>query len=85
MVELILGIPCIGLGLCHIGSPFVKNKYGMPYRDINNQYPIDPEGEETIKWFKIAYRKREAEAVLNDRMIYLKSQRKESNKQSSLF
>ena len=57
----------------------------MPYRDINNQYPIDPEGEETIKWFKIAYRKREAEAVLNDRMIYLKSQRKESNKQSSLF
>lgn len=24
MVELILGIPCTGLGLCHIGSPFVK-------------------------------------------------------------
>ncbi len=37
MVELILGIPCVGLGLCHIGSPFVKNQYGMPYRDKNNQ------------------------------------------------
>ena len=85
MVELILDIPCVGLGLCHIGSPFVKNKYGMPYRDINNQYPIDPEGEETVKWFRIAYRKKEAEAVLNDRMVYLKSQRKESNQQLSLF
>ena len=37
MVELILDIPCVGLGLCHIGSPFVKNQYGMPYRDKNNQ------------------------------------------------
>ena len=85
MVELILGIPCTGLGLCHIGSPFVKNKYGMPYRDENNQYPIDPDGEETIKWFRIAYRKKEADAVLNDRLIYLKSKNKESNKQLSLF
>ena len=85
MVELILDIPCVGLGLCHIASPFIKNKYGMPYRDTNNQYPIDPNGEETVKWFRIAYRKREAEAVLADRMIYLKSQHKTYNKQLSLF
>lgn len=85
MVELILGIPCVGLGLCHIGSPFVKNAWGMPYRDENNQYPIDPNGEETVKWFRIMYRRNEADAVLKDRAIYLKSQNKESNKQLSLF
>ena len=27
MVELILGIPCVGCGLCHIGTPFKLNKY----------------------------------------------------------
>ena len=85
MAELILGIPCKGLGLCHIGSPFVKNIYGMPYRDENNQYPIDPNGVETVKWHRITYRKAEADAVLNDRLIYLKSQKKSSNKQLTLF
>lgn len=73
MVELILGIPCTNLGLCHIGSPFVRNKYGMPYRDINNQYPIDPDGVETVRWFKIPYRRKEVEDILNDRLIRLKS------------
>lgn len=85
MAELILGIPCKGLGLCHIGSPFVKNIYGMPYRDENNQYPIDPNGVETVKWHRITYRKAEADAVLNDRLIYLKSQKKNSDKQLTLF
>lgn len=85
MVELILGIPCVGLGLCHIGSPFVKNKYGMPYRDENNQYPIDPNGVETVKWHRITYRRHEADLVLQDRLVYLKSQNKESNKELELF
>lgn len=83
MVELILNIPCVGLGLCHIASPFVKNAYGMPYRDVNNQYPIDPNGVETVKWHRINYKKKEADAVLNDRLIYLKSTN--TNKQLSLF
>lgn len=74
MVELILGIPCTGLGLCHIGSPFVKNKYGMPLRDRNNQYPIDPNGSETVKWFKITYRSKEADAVLKDRLLKVKAE-----------
>lgn len=86
MVELILGIPCTGLGLCHIGSPFVKNAYGMPYRDINNQYPIDSNGKETIKWYRITYRRKEAEAVLKDRLIQLSSQKTNSNNnQLNLF
>ena len=86
MVELILGIPCVGLGLCHISSPFVKNCYGMPYRDENNQYPIDPNGEETVQWYRIGYHRKEADAVLADRLIQLKSDNKNnSNQQKSLF
>lgn len=86
MVELILGIPCVGLGLCHIASPFVKNCYGMPYRDENNQYPIDPNGEETVQWYRIGYHRKEADAVLADRLIQLKSNNKNnSNQQKSLF
>ena len=86
MVELILCIPCVGLGLCHIASPFVKNCYGMPYRDENNQYPIDPNGEETVQWYRIGYHRKEADAVLADRLIQLKSDNKNnSNQQKSLF
>uniref|UniRef100_A0AAU8MK32 Exonuclease V n=1 Tax=Geladintestivirus 2 TaxID=3233134 RepID=A0AAU8MK32_9CAUD len=73
MVELILGIPCVGLGLCHIASPFIKNAYGMPYRDKNNQYPIDPNGVETVKWHRINYKRKEADLVLADRLIQVKS------------
>ena len=85
MVELILGIPCTGLGLCHIGSPFVKNTYGMPYRDENNQYPIDPNGIETVNWYKINYRKAEAEAILEDRKLKLKSDNIKEQQQLNLF
>lgn len=85
MVELILGIPCVGLGLCHIGSPFVKNAWGMPYRDENNQYPIDPNGEETTKWYRISYKSREADAVLADRLVQLKAENKNKDNQKTLF
>ena len=85
MVELILGIPCTGLGLCHIGSPFIKNAYGMPYRDENNQYPIDPNGIETVNWYKINYRKAEAEAILEDRKLKLKSDNIKEQQQLNLF
>lgn len=85
MVELILGIPCTGLGLCHIGSPFVKNAYGMPYRDENNQYPIDPNGKETVHWYKINYRKAEAEAILKDRELKLRSDNIKTEQQLNLF
>lgn len=84
-VELILGIPCVNLGLCHIGSPFVKNKYGMPFRDANNQYPIDPNGKETVQWYQIQYKAKEVNAMLNDRKVYLKAKNQTSNTQLKLF
>lgn len=85
MVELILDIPCVGMGLCHIASPFVKNQYGMPYRDENNQYPIDPNGEETVQWHRINYLKKEAQLVLADRLVQVKSEISNNINQKSLF
>lgn len=84
MAEIILDIPCVGLGLCHIGSPWVLNRYGQPLRD-NEGYHIDPNGEETVKWFKIQYLKNEAKALLKDRYYRLKAENKTSNQQLSLF
>lgn len=84
MAEIILDIPCVGLGLCHIGSPWVLNKYGQPYRDSEG-YHVDPNGEETVKWFKIQYLKNEAKALLKDRYYRLKADNKTSNQQLSLF
>lgn len=84
MAELILEIPCVGLGLCHIGSPWILNKYGQPLRD-NDGYHVDPNGEETVNWFRIQYRKNEATALLNDRYYKLKASNKNSNQQLKLF
>ena len=84
MAEIILDIPCVGLGLCHIGSPWILNKYGQPLRD-NEGYHVDQNGEETVKWFKIQYLKNEAKALLKDRYYRLKADNKTSNQQLSLF
>lgn len=84
MAEMILDIPCVGLGLCHIASPWVLNKYGQPLRD-NEGYHVDPNGEEIVKWFKINYLKAEAKALLKDRYYKLKADNKVSNQQLNLF
>ncbi len=82
MAETILNIPCVGLGLCHIGSPWILNAYGQPYRDRDG-YHVDPNGEETVNWFRIKYRRNEAEALLKDRLYKLKADNK--NQQLNLF
>lgn len=74
MVELILGIPCVGCGLCHIQTPFVKNDYGQPYRDEKGMYKIDENGKETVKWFHIKYIRPMIDAMLKDRKIKLLKQ-----------
>lgn len=73
MVELILGIPCVGCGLCHIGTPFKLNQYGMPYRDEKGLYEIDKNGEESVQWYRIAYIRPMIDAMFRDRKIYLNS------------
>ena len=84
MVELILGIPCLGLGLCHIGSPWVLNGYGQPLRDVDG-YHIDPNGEETVKWYRISYLKKEALALLNDRYGKIQANKVKTKKELTLF
>ena len=84
MTEIILGLPCHGLGLCHIGSPWVLNKYNQPLRD-NEGYHVDPDGEETVNWFKINYLRNEVIALLKDREYKLRANKKTVNQQLSLF
>ena len=82
-VEMILGIPCVGLGLCHIGSAWKLNAYGQPLRDKDG-YHVDPDKPDTVNWYRINYRRNEALAMLKDRYMNLKAENKNSNKQLSL-
>lgn len=72
LAERILEIPCAGLGLCHIGSPFILNSYGQPFRDKDG-YHIDPNGEETTTWYRINYLRNEADAIFKDRTLQIKA------------
>lgn len=76
LTERILNKPCTGLGLCHIGSPFVLNNYGQPYRDVDG-FHIDPNGTESVNWYRINYLNKEADAIFADRKIQVKSNRKQ--------
>ena len=83
LVERILNIPCVGLGLCHIASPFILNKYGQPLRDKDG-YHVDETKEETAKWYKINYLRQEADAVFRDRYLYIRSERNKQDTQLEL-
>ena len=75
LAEMILGIPCTGLGLCHIASPFILNGYGQPLRDKDG-YHIDPYGEENVQWYRIEYLKKEVESIFHDRTLEVRSMKK---------
>lgn len=72
LAERILEIPCTGLGLCHIGSPFILNAYGQPFRDKDG-YHVDPDGKETVTWYRINYLSNEADAIFKDRELAVRS------------
>ena len=84
LVERILEIPCVTLGLCHIGSPFVLNQYGQPLRDKDG-YHIDESKDDIVQWYKITYLRNEADAVFNDRLIAVNANKVKQRKQMSLF
>lgn len=77
LAERILEIPCVGLGLCHIGSPFILNSYGQPFRDKDG-YHVDPNGEETVNWFRINYLRNEADAIFKDRELTIRAKNKQN-------
>ena len=83
LTENILNIPCVGLGLCHIASPFILNSYGQPLRDKDG-YHVDPNGKDVAKWHRINYLKKECNAILKDRLMFIQSQTP-NTKQLNLF
>jgi hypothetical protein len=70
-VEGMLQLPCKGLRLCHIQSPFILNKYGMPLADERGMYTIDPKGHEVAAWHHVPYLRAEAEAIIEDHKLKL--------------
>jgi len=82
-VEMILGIPCVGLGLCHIGNAWKLNRYGQPFRDVDG-YHVDPDKPDTVNWYRIDYRRNEALAMLKDRYMTLKAENNNADKQLKL-
>lgn len=73
MVELILGIPCIGMWLCHIDSDFELNEYGQPKRFPDGLYHIKENPKEKTTFHIMQYRKQEIELILNDRRMQLEA------------
>lgn len=73
MVELILGIPCIGIWLCHIDSDFELNEYGQPKRFPDGLYHIKENPKEKTTFHVMQYRKQEIELILNDRRMQLEA------------
>ena len=73
LTEIILGIPCVGLVLCHIDSDFELNEYGMPKRFPDGLYHIKENPIEKTTFHVMPYRKHEIEAILADRKLHLKA------------
>ena len=71
MVETILGIPCIGMWLCHIDSDFELNEYGMPKRFSDGLYHVKENPKEKTTFHVMPYRRQEIINILNDRKLYL--------------
>lgn len=67
MVEMILGIPCAGLWLCHIDSDFVLNEYGRPKRFRDGLYHVKQNPEPKVSLHKINYYRDEIRRILIDR------------------
>ena len=72
-VEIILGITCKGLWLCHIDSDFELNEYGMPKRFEDGLYHIKENPIETTKFYVMPYKKNEIDLILKDRKNKIKA------------
>lgn len=67
MVEYVLGLPCVGLWLCHIDSDFVLNEYGMPKRFPDGLYHLKKNPKEIVTVHKMKYLRTEIINILEDR------------------
>ena len=67
MVEMILGIPNVGLWLFHIDSDFELNEYGMPKRFSDGLYHIKENPVEKTTFHAMKYLRDEVIQIMNDR------------------
>lgn len=67
MVETVLGIPNVGLWLCHIDSDFVLNEYGQPKRFPDGLYHIKKNPVESTSIHKMKYLRNEVASIMKDR------------------
>jgi len=67
MVEIILGIPNVGLWLAHIDSDFVLNEYGQPKRFSDGLYHIKKDPIEKVTMHKMKYLREEVNLIFGDR------------------
>lgn len=67
MVEIILGIPCRGLWLCHIDSDFVLNEYGRPKRFPDGLYHVKKNPNPKCTIYKMKYLREDIKNILIDR------------------
>lgn len=72
-VEIITGMECRGLWLCHIDSDFELNEYGMPKRFTDGLYHVKENPIEKTTFHVMPYRKKEIDSILNDRKAQLKA------------
>lgn len=82
MVQIILGLPCAGLWLAHIDSDFILNEYGMPKKFPDGTFKINDNPKEKVTLYKMDYKYKEIQSILDDRKKTLKAN--EVNSQFSL-
>lgn len=70
-VEIITGMTCRGLWLCHIDSDFELNEYGMPKRFPDGLYRVKENPIEKTTFYVMRYLKAEVESILEDRKSQL--------------
>lgn len=73
MVEAVLGIPCIGMWLCHIDSDFELNEYGQPKRFPDGLYHIKENPIERTRFHPMQYKRDEIVSILRDRQLQLEA------------
>lgn len=84
-VEIVLGIPCAGLWLCHIDSDFILNEYGRPKRFPDGLYHINENPKEKCNLHKIQYLRNDVIRILQDRKKIADATRVETFNNRQLF
>lgn len=79
MVEIILGIPCACMWLCHIDSDFILNDYGRPKRFDDLTYKVRKNSNPTTKIHVMKYLSQDIDLILKERWLDVQATKISSN------